>query len=234
MISNWQGKRSSIKTAHGVSGKFKIRPKQSRALTPCGTTSGSGLPTNQPMDGRHSHAGHVISGSLRVSLTLRQITDSLEKTLMLGKIEGRRRGWQRSRWLDGITDLMDMNLSKRKSWWWTGKSGVLQSMGSQRVRHDWGTELNQRVPQEARDLTSIWKATTYHSIIIISKLFNKVILLVVKGEIRGWFFWSLSLENFASMTLGKQVCAKSHKPMEQSSSSSEWTRVTLIKSIHLP
>ena len=39
-------------------------------------------------------------------------TDSLEKTLMLGKIEGRRRGRQRTRWLDGITDLMDMSLSK--------------------------------------------------------------------------------------------------------------------------
>ena len=70
-------------------------------------------------------------------------SDSLEKTLMQGKIESRRRrGRQRMRWLHGITDSMDMSLGTPESWWWTGKPGVLQSMGSQRVGHDWATELN--------------------------------------------------------------------------------------------
>ena len=64
-------------------------------------------------------------------------TDLLEKTLMLGKIEGgRRRGRQRMRWLDGITDSMDMSLSKLRESVVDRRPGVLQSMGSQRVGHD--------------------------------------------------------------------------------------------------
>ena len=74
---------------------------------------------------------------------LMQRTDSLEKTLMLGKIEGmRRREQQRMRWLDSITNSMDMNLSNFEGQR-TGKPGELQTMGSQRVGHNLVTEKQQ-------------------------------------------------------------------------------------------
>ena len=66
-----------------------------------------------------------------------QRADSLEKTLMLGKIEGKgRRGQQRMRWLESIINSIVMNLSKLWEMMKDGEPDVLQSMGSQRVRHN--------------------------------------------------------------------------------------------------
>ena len=93
----------------------------------------------------YSLEGLMLKLKLHYLSHLMPRTGSLKKTLMLGKIEGRmRRGRQRMRWLDDITDSIEWIWASSRSWWWTGKPGRLQSMGSQRVRHDWVTQLNWR------------------------------------------------------------------------------------------
>ena len=87
--------------------------------------------------------GLMLKLKLQYCGYLMRRVDSLEKTLMLGGIGGRRRrGRQRMRWLDGITDSMEWVWVNSGSWWWTGRPGVLRFVGSQRVGHDWATELN--------------------------------------------------------------------------------------------
>ena len=109
--------------------------------------------------------------------------DSLEKTLILGKVEGRRRGWQRTRCLNGITESIDMSLSKLWSWWWTRKLGVLQSMWSQRVQHDWVTELN-------------WKEKLEHPCVCVQSHFSHVWLFVT--------LWTVAHQASQSMEFSKQ------------------------------
>ena len=81
---------------------------------------------------KHQYSGHLM-----------QRMDLLEKTLMLGKIEGKTRkggrGWDS--WMESPTQWTWVWVNSG-SWWWTGRPGVLQSMGSQRVKHNWSIELN--------------------------------------------------------------------------------------------
>ena len=93
--------------------------------------------------------GMMLKLKLQYFGHLMRRVDSLEKTLMLGVIGGRRwRGRQRMRWLDGITDRWTWVWVNFGSSWWTGRPGVLQFMGSQRLGHNWATEL---IPTEVRN-----------------------------------------------------------------------------------
>ena len=104
----------------------------------------------------YSLEGLMLKLKLQYFGHMMQTTDSLEKTLMLGKIEGKkRRGQQKTRWLDSITDSMDMNLSTL--WGDSGrwKPSMLLSVESQRVGHDLVTE-QQQMTKEQSATTYIW------------------------------------------------------------------------------
>ena len=122
-------------------------------------------------------------------------------TLILGGIGGkRRRERQRMRWLDSITDSMDLSLGNSGSWWWTGRPGVLWFMGPQRVRHDWATDL-------------IWSDLT-HTFVgkVVSLFYNMLTRFVIvfhprsKCLLISWLqslsaFWSPGKQNLSLFLL---------------------------------
>ena len=101
----------------------------------------SNLSILKEINHEYSLEGLVLNLKLQYFSNLMQRVDSLEKTLMLGKTEGRRRrGWQKIRWLDGITDSTDTSLSKCREVVKDRKAWSAAVHGSQRVRHSGATE----------------------------------------------------------------------------------------------
>ena len=108
---------------------------------------------------------------------------SFEKTLMLGKIEGgRRRGRQRIRWLDGITNAMDMSLSRLQELVMEREAWRAAVHGSQRAGHDWTTELNWMVLDAILNflIFSFKPALSLSSLMLIKRLFSFSLLSAIR------------------------------------------------------
>ena len=133
----------------------------------------------------YSLEGLMLKLKLQYFGHLMQRTDLLEKTLMLGKIEGRRRrGQQRMRYWVASPTLCTWVWVNSRSWWWTGKPGILQSMGLERVEHYWAIELN----WTESDIRSwYWFPFPYH------ELWTWLLNAIVKCNL---FIAFLLLENF--------------------------------------
>ena len=130
---------------------------------------------------------------------LMQRADSLEKTLMLGNIEGRRRrGRQRMRWLDGITDLMDMGLDKLWELVMDREPGMLQFMGSQRVELLNWTDVKEKVIRISEDSQLQFCRSETSGMIYVSKL--------LKGKITSNWEYCIWEDYHSELKETKEFC----------------------------
>ena len=137
------------KAEHRRIGAFELRCWR-RLLRVPWTARRSSQSILKEISPEYSPEGLMLKLKLQYFGHLMQRIDSLEKTLRLEKTESRKRGCQRMRLASPIQwTWVWVNAG---NWWWTGRPDMLQSMGSQRVGHDWATELNWTELRELRDV----------------------------------------------------------------------------------
>ena len=159
------------------------------------------FPILKEISPEYSLEGLMLKLKLQYFGHLRWRTDSLETTLKLGKIEGREegddRGW--AGWMASLTQWTWVWVSSG-SWWRTGKPGMLQSMESQRVRHDWETELKCYFVFLDLFNCSIryWLGCCIHQVFLLNYLFLPLILAV-------WHFFLSGNNRFLRFSVSEDV-----------------------------